>query len=200
MAISLSKGQTINLSKATTDGGEQGLTHVRLGLGWDTKKVEKKGLFGGSKVVQKSIDLDASALLIGGGQVQDTVYFRQLRSKDGSLQHTGDNLTGRGDGDDESIVVDLTAVHPAVEHIVFTVNSYSGQTFAEVDNAYVRVVDSSAGDAELARYTLTGSGPHTALVMAKVSRTTQGWQLTALGTAGNGRTVQQLAPLALQAV
>jgi tellurium resistance protein TerZ len=193
MSINLSKGQTINLAKAA--GG--GLTTVRLGLGWDVKVVQKKSLFGGVKNVQKNIDLDASALLIGGGQVRDIVYFGQLRSKDGSVQHTGDNLTGAGDGDDESILVDLTRVASSIDHIVFTVNSYSGDTFADVDNAYVRVVDSAARDAELARFGLTGSGPHTAMVMARVSRTASGWEFTAIGVTGDGRTAHQLGPLAL---
>ena len=79
MSINLNKGQSVNLAKQ--DGGQ--LTRVRMGLGWDTKIVTKKGLFGGSKQVQKDIDLDASALLIGGGRVLDTVYFGNLRSQDG---------------------------------------------------------------------------------------------------------------------
>lgn len=193
MSINLNKGQTVNLTKS--DGGS--LSRVRMGLGWDTKIVTKKGLFGGSKQVQKDIDLDASALLIGGGRVLDTIYFGQLRSKDGSVQHTGDNLTGAGDGDDESIVVDLPAVHESVEHIVFVVNSFSGENFSEVDNAFVRVVDSNAGDQELAKFVLTGSGNHTALVMAKVSRSGGGWTFTAIGQPGNGRMARDLEPLAL---
>ena len=196
MSINLSKGQTVNLAKQ--DGGQ--LSRVRMGLGWDTKIVTKKGLFGGSKQVQKDIDLDASALLIGGGRVLDTVYFGNLRSQDGSIQHTGDNLTGAGDGDDESIVVDLTAVSGSGEHIVFVVNSFSGENFSEVDNAFVRVVDSNANDTELARFQLSGSGTHTALVMAKVSRQGGGWTFTAVGHPGNGRIARELEPLALQVV
>ncbi|WP_265442744.1 TerD family protein [Flexivirga meconopsidis] len=196
MSINLSKGQSVNLAK--NDGGA--LSRVRMGLGWDTKVVTKKGLFGGSKQVQRAIDLDASAIVIGGGRVLDTVYFGKLRSGDGAIQHTGDNLTGEGEGDDESIVVDLPQVHGSVEHIVFVVNSYSGENFTEVDNAFVRVVDSMAGDTELARFQLTGSGSHTALVMAKVSRTGAGWQFTAIGTPGNGRTARDLEPLAMSAV
>ena len=191
MSINLNKGQTVNLTKS--DGGS--LSRVRMGLGWDTKIVTKKGLFGGSKQVQKDIDLDASALLIGGGRVLDTIYFGQLRSKDGSVQHTGDNLTGAGDGDDESIVVGLPAVYESVEHIVFVVNSFSGENFSEVDNAFVRVVDSNAGDQELAKFVLTGSGNHTALVMAKVSRSGGGWTFTAIGQPGNGRMARDLEPL-----
>ncbi len=194
MSISLAKGQSIDLAK--TSGAA--LTKVRMGLGWDVKLVEKRSIFGRTRTVEKAIDLDASALLIGRGKVGETIYFGHLRSKDGSIVHTGDNLTGKGDGDDESIVVDLPQVSSWVEHIVFTVNSYSGDTFADIDNASVRVVDSTDRDAELGRFTLTGSGPHTALVMAKVSRTPAGWTFTAIGRPGNGRTAQQLAPLALE--
>lgn len=196
MSINLSKGQTVNLTKQ--DGGT--LSRVRMGLGWDAKIITKKGLFGGTKQVQRDIDLDASALLIGGGRVLDTIYFGQLRSKDGSVQHTGDNLTGAGDGDDESIIVDLPNVSGSVEHIVFVVNSFSGENFTEIDNAFVRVVDSNAHDTELARFQLSGSGTHTALVMAKVSRQGNGWAFTAIGMPGNGRVARELEPLALQVV
>lgn len=196
MSINLSKGQTVNLTKS--DGGS--LSRVRMGLGWDAKVVTKKTMFGGTKQTQRSIDLDASAIVIGGGRVLDIVYFGSLNSKDGSIHHTGDNRTGAGDGDDESILVDLPTVAGSVEHIVFVVNSYSGETFQEIDNAFVRVVDSQANDTELARFQLTGSGPHTALVMAKVSRQGNGWVFTAIGTPGNGRVARELEPLALQAV
>lgn len=196
MSITLTKGQTINLAKP--DGGT--LTHVRMGLGWDAKTVQRKTLFGGTKTVQKDIDLDASALLIGAGQVREIVYFGHLKSNDGALNHTGDNLTGAGDGDDESIIVDLTRIAPWVEHVVFTVNSYSGESFSDIDNAFVRVVDTRANDAELAKFTLSGSGAHTALVMARVSRGPAGWTFTALGRPGQGRTANQLGPLALQSL
>ncbi|GAB3579905.1 TerD family protein [Calidifontibacter terrae] len=196
MSISLSKGQTVNLAKS--DGGA--LSRVRMGLGWDAKVVTKKTMFGGSKQTQRSIDLDASAIVIGGGRVLDIVYFGSLTSKDGSIHHTGDNRTGAGDGDDESILVDLPAVAGSVEHIVFVVNSYSGENFQEIENAFVRVVDSQANDTELARFQLTGSGNHTALVMAKVSRQGAGWVFTAIGNPGNGRVARELEPLALQAI
>lgn len=187
MAINLSKGQTVDLRKS--DGGA--LSRVRLGLGWDAKTVTKKGLFG-TKTKQIDIDLDASALICSGGAVGDVVYFGQLASKDGALHHTGDNLTGAGDGDDESIIVDLPKVHPQADAIYFVVNSYSGQMFSDVENAYVRVVDSMKGDEELARYSLSGGTPHTALVMAKLTRQGAGWQFTAIGHAGHGKTAADL--------
>ncbi len=193
MGVNLSKGQTVSLVKQ--DGGS--LSQVRMGLGWDT--IKKKGLFGGMKEV--SVDLDASAILLtGDNQVQEIVYYGNLRSRDGSLMHTGDNLTGKGDGDDESIMVDLPRVPPTVAHIVFVVNSFSGQNFSQIENATARVVDSADRDRELVRYELSGSGTHTAIVMARLSRAGAGWAFTAVGTPGNARTADQLVPLALQSL
>lgn len=193
MGVNLSKGQTVSLVKQ--DGGS--LSQVRMGLGWDT--IKKKGLFG--KMKEVSVDLDASALLLSTDrQVLETVYYGNLRSRDGSLMHTGDNLTGKGDGDDESIMVDLPKVPGSVAHIVFVVNSFSGQNFSQIENATARVVDSADRDRELVRYELSGSGTHTAIVMARLSRVGSGWAFTAIGVQGNARTADQLAPLAVQSV
>src|ERR1700710_388233 len=115
MSVSLNKGQKVSLAKR--DGGT--LTRVRMGLGWDA--IKKKGFFGGLK--NQSIDLDASALLFdAGGNLVDQVWFQQRGSKDGAVQHPGDNLTGAGEGDDESIRVDLAGLPAAVATLVFTVN------------------------------------------------------------------------------
>jgi tellurium resistance protein TerZ len=185
MSVNLSKGQTVSLVKAS--GG--GLTRVRMGLGWDA--APKKGLF---RSRPQSIDLDASALLFdASGQLVDQVWFQHLTSNDGSVQHTGDNLTGEGEGDDESIRVDLSAVSPAVRDIVFTVNSFTGQDFSQIQNAFCRLIDETSEN-EIARYDLTGSGPHTAQIMAKVSRQDGGWTMTALGTIASGRTFHDLLP------
>ena len=189
MAVSLTKGQTVSLVK---QGGGT-LTRVRMGLGWDA--VKKKGLFGSRA---QSIDLDASALLFDGrGQLVDQVWFQQLRSADGSLVHTGDNRTGAGDGDDESILVDLTAVPAHVTSLVFVVNSFTGQDFTQIENAYCRLVDETTS-AEIARYELTGSGTHTSQVMATVTRDGAGWSMTAIGAIANGRTFQDLMPTVSQ--
>jgi len=185
MTVSLSKGQVVSLSK--TGGGT--LTRVRMGLGWDA--VKKKGLFGSRA---QSIDLDASALLFdSAGKLVDQVWFKQLRSKDGSVQHTGDNLTGAGEGDDESIKVDLSQVPANVTTLVFTVNSFTGQDFSQIENAFCRLID-EADEREIARYELTGSGRHTAQIMAKVSRDGQGWSMTAIGNPASGRTFHDLLP------
>jgi tellurium resistance protein TerZ len=187
MSVSMSKGQKISLSK---DGGGQ-LTRVKMGLGWDA--AESKGLFGKKK--SKSIDLDASCLLLDADRnVADTVWFRQLKSKDGSIVHTGDNLTGAGEGDDESIIVELGKVPAAVQTLVFTVNSFSAQGFSEVLNAFCRLVDETNGN-EVARFDLSAQGSHTAMVMAKVYRHGGEWKMAALGDPGQGKTVKDLIPL-----
>ena len=187
MSVNMTKGQKVSLAKR----GGGSLTVVRMGLGWDA--VKKRGLFGGSK--SQSIDLDASALLFdGSGQLVDAVWFRQLQSRDGAVRHTGDNLTGDGDGDDESVIVDLTRLSPGTTQIVFTVNSFTGQDFSQIENAFCRLVDETTGE-ELARYDLTGSGRHNAQIMAKVSRGGAGeWSMTAIGATASGRTVQDLVP------
>ncbi|MFI0409846.1 TerD family protein [Actinomadura sp. 3N508] len=186
MSISLQKGQKVSLAKP--GGGT--LTRVRMGLGWDA--VAKKGLFGKGKA--RNIDLDASCLLFdGSGNLADQVWFRQLRSKDGSVQHTGDNLTGAGEGDDEVINVDLQNVPANVTQLVFTVNSFTGQDFSQIANAFCRIVDETTGQ-EIARYDLTGAGQHNAQIMAKVSRDGDGWSMTAIGATATGRTFQHLLP------
>src|SRR5690606_3816409 len=141
------------------------------------------------------IDLDASAVLFAGNEPADVVFFQHLVSDDGSVRHTGDNLVGGAGqgGDDESILVDLARLPAHVDQVAFTVNSFTGQTFAEVQNAFCRLVDENTGQ-ELARYTLSGGGPHTAQVMAKVHRSSSGWQMSAIGEPANGRTFQDLMP------
>ena len=192
MAINLQKGQKISLSKES--GGA--LTKVVMGLGWDAKKVSVgllKGMFGGSGA-SDSIDLDASCVLFDEqNKVVDTVWFRQLKSRDGSIVHTGDNRTGDGDGDDEQIIVALDKVPANVKSLVFTVSSFTGQTFDAIDNAFCRLVDSSTNN-EVARYTLSSQGSHTAQIMAKVYRHNGEWKMHAIGENGNGRTIESLLP------
>ncbi len=186
MSLNLSKGQAINLAKS--DGGT--LTAVRMGLGWQA--AQRRGLFGSRS---REIDLDASAVVFADKQPVDVVFFQHLVSDDGSVRHTGDNLVGGAGqgGDDEAILVDLQRVPVHIDQILFTVNSFTGQTFAEVQNAFCRLVDETNGQ-ELARYTLTGGGQYTAQVMAKVHRQGSGWQMTAIGEPANGRTFQDLMP------
>lgn len=185
----MTKGQAISLEK--NDGGS--LSSVRMGLGW--KAAPRRGLFGSRT---REIDLDASAVLFADKQPVDVVFFRHLVSDDGSVRHTGDNLVGGAGqgGDDEAILVDLARVPVHIDQIVFTVNSFTGQTFQEVQNAFCRLVDETNGQ-ELARYTLDGGGEYTAQIMAKVHRSGAGWTLTALGVPAKGRTFQDLVPTIL---
>ena len=193
MSISLAKGQTLSLEKS----GGQGLTKVFMGLGWDPAgSNQKKGFFGkllGGASGGDDIDLDASVIVLDAAKnVLDTVSFSQLRSKDGSIKHDGDNLTGQGDGDDEVIHVDLTKLNPAAAFLVFTVNSFRGQTFNEVDNAVARLVDEN-GNKEICKYTLAEQGSHTGVIMASLAKTSEGWKMTAHGVPAGGRTVRDLA-------
>lgn len=177
--VNLVKGRTVNLTKGQRvslrkDGGVA-LTQIRMGLGWDPIK---KGMFGNRT---PDVDLDASAVLFAEHQPVDTCYFGQLASKDGSIRHQGDNLTGEGDGDDEVINVDLTRIPAYVTTVIFIVTSYRGHTFDQLSNAFCRLVDATTG-AELARYTLQGAGLRcTGMVMAKFMRVGAEWKMQAIG-------------------
>ena len=180
--VSLSKGQTISLAK----GDGSALRRIHMGLGWDAAK----GMFGRAK----AIDLDASCMVFdSNSNLIDSVWFNQLKSNDGSIQHTGDNCTGRGDGDDESIIVDLERLSPNAVTLVFVVNSFTGQNFSKIENASCRLVDLETNQ-EMARYDLSGSGSHTAQIMAKISRQSGSWAMTAIGQAASGRTFKDLLP------
>ena len=187
MAINLQKGQKISLDK---EAGVK-LTRIIMGLAWDP--VKTKGFLGfGSKT--QEIDLDASCILFDEqGSPTDVAWFRQLKSKDGSVVHTGDNRTGAGDGDDEQISVDLTRVPANVKSLVFTVNSFTGQNFSQVENATCRIIN-AANNQEVARFNLSTLGPHTAQIMAKLYRHNDEWKMHAIGETGTGRTFDDLMP------
>lgn len=186
MTISLIKGQALSLAKSNP-----GLTRVFMGLGWDA--VKKGGFFGGLQGGGKQeIDLDASVIVFDANKSPiETVYFGQDTSRDGSIRHGGDNRTGAGDGDDEVIHVDLSRLDPRAAHLVFTVNSFRGQTFKEVDNAVARLVDETSGR-EICTFTLKEQGAHTGVVMASLSKESDGWTMKAHGSTANGRTVHDL--------
>ena len=189
MPVDLVKGQKISLDKEV--GGR--LSRVVMGLGWDVAK--RGGFLGGLFGGGDSIDLDASCVMFDeAGRAVDTIYYAQLQSRDGSVIHTGDNLTGEGEGDDEQIRVDLSRVPPNVKTLVFVVNSFTGQDFGRIENAFCRLVDETTG-AEIARYNLSGGGNHTAQVMAKVYRGPGGgWDMSAIGENASGRTFRDLMP------
>ena len=167
--IELSKGQELAL---TSDG--QPLTRLRLGLGWD--KIPTAGFIGSGA---PEVDLDASAVQFAGGQLFDLAFYNNLTTRDGSVVHLGDNTSGRGEGDDEVLTVDLTRVYARVDTIVFLVSSYQGHSLEWVGNCYCRLVGDD--DVELARYTLTLGVPQTGVAMAKLVRDGEQWKVRAIG-------------------
>lgn len=183
--ISLTKGQAISLKKS--DGGT--LRNVAMGTGWDG--VKKKGGIFGFGGGQVDIDLDASALVYRGKSQVDQIWFQQLSSSDGNIVHSGDNRTGDGDGDDETISVDLNRLDASITALVFTVNSFAGQAFDQVANAYTRLVDLDTNQ-EIARFSLSDSGPHTGMVMAVLKRDGAGWTMKAIGERASGRTFHDM--------
>ena len=173
MGVSLSKGGNVSLTKQAP-----GLSAVVVGLGWDARTTSGQ-----------DFDLDASALMLSaaGRILSDAhfVFFNNLTSPDGSVEHTGDNLTGAGEGDDEQIKVDLTRVPAEVDRIVFPVSIYEadnrGQNFGQVRNAFIRVVN-SADDAELARYDLSeDASSETAMIFGELYRHAGDWKFRAVG-------------------
>lgn len=190
MTVSLSKGEKISLSKSSP-----GLTKVFMGLGWDPAKKKSGGFFGkllgGGQA--DAIDLDASVIMLDAAKsAVDVVYFGQKTSKDGSIRHGGDNRTGDGSGDDEVIYVNLATLPANVAHLVFTVSSFRGQTFNEVDNAVARLVNDGNAQ-EICRFALTEQGAHTGVVMASLSKNSDGWTMAAHGKPCQGRTASDLA-------
>ena len=168
--IELTPGQELTL--AADDGTP--LTRIEMRLGWDKERTA-----GAIGTGAPDVDLDASAVEFSKGQAFDYAFYNNLQTRDASVVHLGDNLTGRGDGDDEILTVDLGAVHPQIDTIVFLVSSYQGHTLEWVNRAYCRLVGD--GDVELARLTLTAGVPQTGVVMAKLFRDGAQWKLRAIG-------------------
>lgn len=184
MSISLSKGGNLSLSKEAP-----GLSRILVGLGWDTRSSDGQ-----------DFDLDASAFLLKEGDKvrsdQDFIFYNQLRSPDGSVEHTGDNLTGEGEGDDEVIKVDLNGVPAEVQKIsvAVTIHEADGrrQNFGMVTNAFIRIVNEANGS-ELARYDLSeDASTETAMVFGELYRHGAEWKFRAVGQGYNGG----LGPLA----
>jgi tellurium resistance protein TerZ len=183
--LNLIKGQKLNLKK---DNGSA-LTNVTMGLGWEPASTGFLG-FGGTK----DIDLDASCLMFDdNNNLVDNVWFRKLKSSDGSIVHSGDNLTGEGAGDDETIVVKLDKVPANIKTLVFTINSYRGQTFNEVKDCFCRLFDTTTKE-EYCRFNLAEKGNHTGKIMARVYRHNGEWKISAEGIPCNGRTFQDMLP------
>ncbi|MDI5973194.1 TerD family protein [Streptomyces sp. SL13] len=173
--VSLRKNESVSLVK----GGRPLLSAVRMGLGWEPSRSGR------------DIDLDASVIVYGPGREHvDSCYFGKKTVLDGAIRHSGDNLTGAGGGDDETIVVHLGSLPPQAAALVFTVTSYSGQKFTKVARAYCRLLDDATGE-ELARFDLTNSENSTGVMMCKLVRQPTGeWDMTALGVFAASKTVR----------
>jgi tellurium resistance protein TerD len=173
VGVSLSKGGNVSLSKEAP-----GLANIIVGLGWDVRTT-----------TGADFDLDASAIgAKGDGKVVSDAYFiffNNLKSPDGAIEHQGDNLTGEGEGDDEAININLAALPPEIEKIAFPVSIYDAearqQSFGQVRNAFIRIVN-GAGGAEIARYDLTeDASTETAMVFGEVYRHGAEWKFRAVG-------------------
>ena len=184
MGVSLQKGGNVNLSKEAP-----GLAAVHIGLGWDVRATDGA-----------DFDLDASAFILkADGKVRgdsDFIFYNNLKSTDGAVQHMGDNKTGAGAGDDEVVNVDLAKVPAEVDKVSFAVTIHEGETrrqsFGQVSNAFIRVVNKADGK-ELARYDLTEDGStETALIFGELYRNGADWKFRAVGQGFKGG----LGPLA----
>lgn len=197
MGVNLQKGQKVNLKKS--DG--QALSRIRIGLGWDPVEQKKGGLFGsifgGSA---PDIDCDASVIVCKGGRLagkDDVVYFGNLKHPSGAIVHTGDNLTGEGEGDDEQILVDLTAVPADYDKLVFVVNIYDcesrKQDFGMIANAFIRICDERTGE-EFCRYNLSESyAGMTAMIFGEIYRHNGEWKFNAIGQGTKDKGLNELA-------
>lgn len=179
MGIVLTKGQKVDLTK-----GNKGLKHIIVGLGWDVNKYD-----GGF-----DFDLDAAAFCCdANGKVQvdtDMIFYNNLKHTSGAIEHLGDNLTGAGDGDDEQIKIDLSAVPANIEKIDFTVTIHEAeerkQNFGQVSNAFVRIVNADNNE-ELIKYDLEEDfSIETALVVAELYRHNGEWKFNAIGSGFQG--------------
>ncbi|ELN4032011.1 TerD family protein [Pseudomonas aeruginosa] len=173
MALSLQKGGNLSLSKEAP-----GLTKILVGLGWDPRSTDGT-----------QFDLDASAFLLNAsGKVRgdaDFIFYNQLKSPDGSVEHTGDNRDGAGDGDDEAIKVDLSRVPVDVDKIAFTVTIHDAenrrQNFGQVSNSFIRIVNEANGS-EIVRYDLAeDASTETAMIFAELYRHNSEWKFRAVG-------------------
>ena len=184
MAVSLSKGGNVSLTKEAP-----GMKKISMGLGWDSRATDGA-----------AFDLDASAFLVSeDGKVRsdaDFIFYGNKTAADGSVEHTGDNLTGAGDGDDETINIDLDKIAADVKKIVFgvTIHEFEArkQTFGQVSNSYIRVVNSD-NQTEVARYDLSeDASGETAMIFGELYRHGEEWKFKAIGQGFTGG----LAPLA----
>lgn len=196
MAIVLQKGQKIDLTK-----GNPTLEKLVVGLGWDPITQQKGGLLGGlfGSNSGGDIDIDASVIMLRDDQFKhknDLIYFGNLKSKCGGVQHTGDNLTGEGDGDDEQVIIQLKRIPQDVNRLIFVVNIYDcarrKQDFGQVENAYIRVVN-DATKQELLTFNLSENYQNlTSLTVAEIYRHNNEWKFGAIGSGSTDKNLSEM--------
>ena len=204
MAVTLlKKGQRVDLTK-----GQAGLSKIMVGLGWDPVQASApkksggllKSMFGGGTQAAPNIDCDASVLMLDANEKLrnngNAIYFGNLKSRDGAVQHLGDNLTGAGEGDDEQIIINLSQVSPDVQKLVFIVNIYDcerrKQDFGLIQNAFIRVVN-LANNQELLRFNLTEQfAGLTTLFVGEIYRHQNEWKFAALGQGTQDSSLRQI--------
>lgn len=173
MSVSLAKGGNVSLSK-----NDPSLTKLVIGLGWDVRATDGA-----------DFDLDGSAFLLTGmGKVRndsDFIFYNNLKAIDGSVEHTGDNRTGEGDGDDESIIINLDKIPSVIDRIAITVTIHDAdvrrQSFGQVDSAFVRCIN-GVSDREIARFDLSeDASTETAMIFGEVYRHNGEWKFRAVG-------------------
>lgn len=185
--LQLTKSQSLNLTKTAGNG----LSNVTVGLGWDPAK---GGLFGG---LVGNIDCDAFAILLTNSKLaskSDIIYFSNKTHSSGAVKHGGDNLTGKGKGDDEKIFIELGKLPQQYDKIIIGVNVYSGQTFGKIENAFIRIVDNRNNN-ELCRYNLSGKeyAKNRTMTFGALERVGNEWQFTAIGEGNDARRIPDYA-------
>ncbi|MER2260462.1 MAG: TerD family protein [Psychrobacillus sp.] len=179
MAINLSKGQKVDLTK-----GNPGLTNIIVGLGWDTNKYDGRNDF----------DLDSSVFLLNSSgkcaSEGDFIFYNNTSGSNGAVVHTGDNRTGEGDGDDEQVNINLSNVSSSIEKIAFSITIHDaearGQNFGQVNNSYVRIINADTQE-ELIRYDLGEDfSIETAVVVGELYRHNNEWKFNAIGSGYQG--------------
>ncbi len=186
MSINLQKGQKVDLTK-----GNSGISKIMIGLGWDAvSSPTGGGLF---KKKAADFDCDASVLMINkDGKlkgIENVIYFGNLKSRCGSVMHTGDNRTGDGNGDDEQILVDLSKIPEDTNKLIFVVNIYDcikrNQDFGQIENAYIRVINTK-DNTELLKYNLSETyAGKTSLITGDIYRHNNEWKFSAIGEGTN---------------
>ncbi|WP_020679983.1 TerD family protein [Marinobacterium rhizophilum] len=185
MTVTLSKNESISLEKTAAAT----LSHINMGIGWNP--VKRWGILG-ILLGHDDIDINASCLVLDStGDLLDAIWIWRRTSRDGCIEHRGGNLRRAATGDDETISVELSRLPAGAQYLVFTISSFSGQTFTHIENAYCRLVNPS-NDTELAHFNLSEKGHHTGVIMAYMKRNTAGWELTALGAAGSGKRFEDI--------